>query len=170
MLHGKEIYIFFGQYNLCGILGIIISSGIVGILINKVLRIVNSNESLDTYNDFLKFILKEKKSKINFVCIFNAIINIFLLMSFYIMIAGFTAYFKQQYNFSTYITAAIACVLCYIILNNNIEGVIKTTVVLVPIIILFILNMGINNFKFGIEKIINMDFNNEDLDQSPNPI
>ena len=28
----------------------------------------------------------------------NIIINIFLLMSFYIMVAGFTAYFKQEFN------------------------------------------------------------------------
>lgn len=159
LLHGKEVYIFFGQYDLCGIIGIIISSIIVGILINKALKIINLNNSIDTYNDFLSYVLKDKNLKVNLVGIFSAIINIFLLMSFYIMIAGFTAYFKQQYNLPTYIPTTIACILCYITLNKNIEGVIKITVILVPIIILFIVNMGINNFQFGIQKIMNMNFN-----------
>ena len=166
MLPGKEICIFFGQYGLCGILGIIISSIIIGILINKVLKILSLNKSIDTYDHFLNYILEYENLKVNLVKVFNTIINIFLLISFYIMIAGFAAYFKQQYNLPTYITASIVCILCYITLNKNIEGVIKIAVILVPIIILFILNMGINNFKFGIEKIINMKFNNKFLPQS----
>lgn len=159
MLHGKEIYIFFGQYDLCGILGIIIASVVVGILINRVSKILSLNKRIDSYNDFLNYILKDTNSIENLVKIFNAIINIFLLISFYIMIAGFSAYFKQQYNVPTHITATIVCILCYMILNKNIEGVIRITVILVPITIIFILNMGINNFQFGIEKIVNTNFN-----------
>ena len=103
MLPGKEICIFFGQYGLCGILGIIISSIIIGILINKVLKILSLNKSIDTYDHFLNYILEYENLKVNLVKVFNTIINIFLLISFYIMIAGFAAYFKQQYNLPTYI-------------------------------------------------------------------
>lgn len=166
MLHGKEIYIFFSKYELCGILGIVISSILIGLLINKVFRIINKDENIETYNDFLNYILRSKKTKVNLVDSFNFIINIFLLMSFYIMIAGFSAYFKQQYNLPIYITEAIACILCYITLSKNIEGVIKISVLLVPIIIIFIFNMGINNFKFELYKIFNMDFNIKILPRS----
>ena len=166
MLHGKEIYIFFGKYNLCGILGIAFSSMIVGILINRVSKILSLNKHIDSYNEFLDYILKDVNSKKNLVRIVNAIIDIFLLISFYIMIAGFSAYFKQQCNLPTYITSTIICILCYIILNKNIEGVINITVILVPIIILFILNMGIYNFHFGINKISNTTFNTQDMPES----
>ena len=48
LLLGKEVYIFFGQYELCGILGLIISSGLTAVIINKVLQISNQNK-INTY-------------------------------------------------------------------------------------------------------------------------
>ena len=49
LLLGKEVYIFFGQYELCGILGLIISGGLTAVIINKVLQISNQNK-INTYN------------------------------------------------------------------------------------------------------------------------
>lgn len=152
---GKEIYTFFGRYELCGLLGITLSGCIVGILINKVLKIIYK-ENIETYNEFLNYILKNKKIKL--VGIFNYIINIFLLISFYIMMAGFIAYFKQKYNLAAYITGTIACFICYIVLSKNIEGVIKISTICVPIIILFIVNIGVKNLDFGMKQIGNMNF------------
>ena len=81
LLLGKEVYIFFRQYELCGILGLIISGGLTAVIINKVLQISNQNK-INTYNDFLIDILKNKQSKINLIQIINYIVNIFLLISF----------------------------------------------------------------------------------------
>ena len=166
MLHGKEIYIFFCNYKLCGMLGIIISSSIISFLINRVFRIINENKKIENYNDFLKYIFVKKRRKINLVNSFNYIINIFLLMSYYVMVAGFCAYFKQQYDIPVYICAILVNIIGYMVLSKNIEGVIKISVFLVPIIVSFIINMGINNFQDGFNKIIEMKIITHILPQS----
>ena len=74
-------------------------------------------QKINTYNDFLIDILKNKQSKINLIQIINYIVNIFLLISFYIMIAGFVSFFKQEYNLSPYIIVIITTLMCYIILS-----------------------------------------------------
>jgi uncharacterized membrane protein YkvI len=165
LLLGKEVYIFFGQYELCGILGLIISGGLTAVIINKVLQISNQNK-INTYNNFLTDILKNKQSRINLIQIINYIVNIFLLISFYIMIAGFVSFFKQEYNLSPYIIVIITTFMCYIILSKNIEGVIKISTICVPIIILVIVNIGLKNFEFGIEKITSLSFNITSLGNS----
>ena len=86
---GQEIYSFFNIYKENGMIGIIISSLITGMVIYKVLKLTNNN--INSYNE----LLERKKNKEILKYIMNIIINIFLLMSFYIMVAGFTAYFKQ---------------------------------------------------------------------------
>ena len=165
LLLGKEVYIFFRQYELCGILGLIISGGLTAVIINKVLQISNQNK-INTYNNFLTDILKNKQYRINLIQIINYIVNIFLLISFYIMIAGFVSFFKQEYNLSPYIIVIITTFMCYIILNKNIEGVIKISTICVPIIILVIVNIGLKNFEFGIEKITSLSFNITSLGNS----
>lgn len=157
LLHGKEIYNFFGQYELCGILGIIISSCIIGALINKIFKII-SKKNIKNYNEFLLYILKNKNSKEGIFEIINLIINIFLLISFYIMMAGLSSYFKQKYEISVYITSVLGALFCYIILNKNMEGIIKISTICVPVIIIFIFTLGIKSLDNGFCKINNMDF------------
>lgn len=156
MPHGKEIYNFFGKYEIYGILGIIISSAILGYLISKILKIIKHSD-INTYNDFLLFILKNQKSKEKIIEIINLIINMFLLISFYIMMAGFSSYFKQKYNIENYITSTLVAIFCYIVLNKNIGGVIKISSICVPIIIAFIITLGTNNLEMGIQKINNIN-------------
>lgn len=225
---GKEIYIFFNKYGICGIIGILISGLLLGILIYKVFNILMKQRDIQEHNELLNYIFynernnkgniykigrinenknnkidminkikdnnvykfyknknkkickfnnnnkicrfnnnrndkvcrfyKYKNNKINIVKIINYTINIFLIISFYIMAAGFSSYFKQEYNISIYITSTVFAILCYITLSNNIEGIIKISSVLVPIIIIFILNLGSKNLNFAINQIVNMDF------------
>lgn len=158
MHHGKEIYNFFGKYEICGIFGIIISSIILGKLINKVFQLIHEN-NIENYNNFLIFIFKNMGSQEIIIKSINNIINIFLLISFYIMMAGLGAYFKQKYNVEVFITSIIAAFFCYIILNKNIEGVIKISTICVPVIIFFILFVGVKSVDTGISKINYIKFN-----------
>ena len=148
---GKEIYIFFFSHGVKGIVGIIISIALMGIVIYYSLNIIVKKQ-ITTYKEFLNNIFYQKKnSKLKEIV--NIIINIFIIISFYIMIAGFGAYFEEQFSINKIIGSLILASICYIILRKNTEGLIIISQILVPFLIIFILIIGILN-------ILNIDFSN----------
>lgn len=150
---GQEIYSFFNIYEENGLIGILLSCVIIGIVIYKVLTLSNE-KSISTYQELLEKI----KIPVKIRLILNAIINIFLLISFYIMVAGFSAYFYQEFNIPKIITSIIIVILCYITFMRNIEGIAKVNAIIIPILILIVLALGI---KVSTGNIIrNMDMDN----------
>lgn len=145
---GREIYLFFLKYGNWGKFGIILTGIIIGIIIYKVLIIVKTYE-IDNYNKLLRRI-NWKHEKINKVI--NLIVNSFLLISFYIMIAGFSAYIEQTYKIPIYISSIFFVMICYIIFKKSIEGVIKANEVLVPILVILISYLGIKNISYMLFK------------------
>ena len=141
MHHGQEVYIFFYSYGINGIIGIAISSMIIGITIYKTFKIIEKNE-IENYKEFLDYFIKNEKIK----KLINSIINIFILVSFYIMIAGFGAYLEQEINLNNFIGSAILASICYILLKTNINGIVKINEILIPILIIVVLI--IRNSKF----------------------
>lgn len=85
--------------------------------------------------------------------IINIIINIFLLISFYIMVAGFCTYFQQEFGISTLIIGIIMATVCYFTFINSIEGVTKTNTILIPILIVIIIFIGMKN-ELSIENLL----------------
>lgn len=137
---GKEIYIFFNRYGDIGILGIVVASLIIGAIIYNVLIQIDKT-NVKGYDEYLEQInirgmIKE---------VLNSIINIFLLISFYIMIAGFCAYFDQEFNISSIIVAPVVSLMCYITFMNNIEGITKINSILIPFLIIMIIIIGIKS-------------------------
>lgn len=143
---GKEVYIFFNQYGIEGIYGIVLSSILTGIIIYKILIRVRKIDARN-YNEYLE------KTQINPKVreIMNIIVNIFLLISFYIMIAGFCAYFKQEFSISPLVIGVIVCLMCYFTFMNQIEGVTKINSILIPFLIIMIVFIGIksNIIRYG---------------------
>ena len=136
---GQEIYIFFYQYGINGIFGIIISSILLGFVTYKVLCICKENE-VTNYKSFLeRFIKKEKQLEI-----FNMIMNIFILITFYIMIAGFGAYFEQQFGIYSLIGSIILSLICYFVFLKDVLGLIKVSQYIVPLLIGSLLIIGIS--------------------------
>ena len=136
---GQEIYLFFYQYGMNGILGIVISSLLLGFVTYKVLRISQEN-GVTNYKSFLeRFIKKEKHLEI-----FNTIMNIFILITFYIMIAGFGAYFEQQFGIHALIGSMILSVICYVVFLKDVSGLIKVSQYMVPLLIGSLFIMGIS--------------------------
>ena len=183
---GQEINSFFYKYGIIGILGIIISVFLISLIIFKVFKIIKK-ENINNYEEFLKIIFGNKtikknkiinkknnfkknnkklnkKKYLNIYNITNIIINIFLIISFFIMIAGFGAYFNQEYNMSAMLGSAILAVICLIIFMNNVEGLLKISKYLVPLLIFFMLIIGIKNInnlnmiEINNKKIINNFF------------
>lgn len=137
---GQEIYSFFNIYNENGLIGIIISSILLGVIIYKALK--KSNDfNLSNYDELLGKIKVPKTVK----NILNIIINTFLLISFYIMVAGFTAYFKQEFNIPRILTALAITSISYITFMKNIEGITKVSMWIVPILIIIIIIIGLQS-------------------------
>lgn len=143
---GKEIYIFFKIFGNLGLVGLIISTLFTGLIIYAVLYLSNrknirSNEKfLDTIsNNKIKTLQKITKNAL------KNIINIFLIISFFIMIAGWSAYFKQKYGLPIFLTSGIMGILLYITFLTNIDGIMKISSFIVPILVIIIMYISCKN-------------------------
>ena len=145
---GQEIYLFFYRYGIKGIYGLILCNLLISIIIYKVLKIIFNND-IKSYEQFLDIIFKRNKENkyLNISYITNIIINIFLLVSFFIMISGFGAYFNQEFNLNNYIGSGILAIICYFIFLKDMKGVTKVNSIVVPILIFFIVLIGIKNIN-----------------------
>ena len=133
---GQEIYTFFFSYGIKGMLGIIVSGSIIGFTIYKTFKILEKN-NIKNYKEFLNVFIKNERLK-EFS---NAIINIFILVSFYIMIAGFGAYLEQEINLNRILGSSILAILCFNLFKTNINGIVKINEILIPILIVVVLGI-----------------------------
>lgn len=143
---GQEIWLFFNCYGNLGTFGIILACSLSGVVIYQVFRIMQK-ESLTTYAGLLE---KISSKKILNQAI-SIIISLFLLISFYIMIAGMSAYFHQEFGLPIWICSIIMSFLCYLTLKRSIKGIVIVNTILIPCLILFILYLGFRNLNFGID-------------------
>ena len=137
---GQELYSFFYIYGIKGIYGIIVTSILITILIYKILKIIYIKK-VKNYDEFLGIFIRNKKV----IKIINLILNILLLVTFYIMIAGFGAYFEQEIGLNKMIGSLILIIMCFCVFQTSVEGVIKISRYLVPILILAIIVIGLIN-------------------------
>ena len=131
---GQEVNTFFFSFGIKGLFGIILSSFIIGIIIYKTFKIIYKN-NINNYKEFLNCLLKNEK--INNIT--NSIINIFILVSFYVMIAGFGAYLQQELNLNSIIGSSILAILCLILFKTNVKGLVKVNEILIPILIIIVI-------------------------------
>ena len=139
---GQEIYLFFYKYGVNGILGLVLCSTLISIVVYKTCNIIYTRK-IDNYGEFLEEVFHSEK--ISYIS--NIIINAFLLITFYIMISGFGAYFKQQLQINSIIGASILALMCFIILIKDIEGVKLVNTFIVPVLIVIIVGLGFLCFK-----------------------
>lgn len=140
---GQEVYLFFFSYGMKGLIGILISSIIIGVVIYSTFNILNKYK-INTYKDFLN-ILIPKNTKLKIIA--NFIINIFILITFFIMIAGFGAYFEQEIGINRLVGSLVLAIITFIVFMTSIKGVVKVNELLVPILIGFIFIIGIISIK-----------------------
>jgi len=137
---GQEIYSFFYSYGIIGLIGIVITCILISITIYKSFKIILKNK-INNYDEFLKILIKnEKVTKV-----INMILNILLLVTFYIMIAGFGAYFEQEMGINKLIGSSILAIMSAIVFFTSVKGVLKVSEYIVPILILSITIIGTEN-------------------------
>ena len=139
---GQEMYLFFYKYGFCGILGLFLCSVLIGMVIYKTFSIIHSKK-VENYQDFLQEIFHRK----TFCKFTSIIINAFLLITFYIMISGFGAYFEQEFGISKIVGSMVLAIMSFVILLKDVEGVTKANSVIVPMLIVVILIISFTNIK-----------------------
>ena len=137
---GQEIYSFFFSYGTIGLLGLILTFSLTSFTIYKSLKII-CEKQINNYDEFLSiFIPKRKITKV-----VNAILNILLLITFYIMIAGFGAYFEQELGIKKIIGSTILAIITAFVFFTNTRGIIKISEYIVPVLIGFLIIIGTIN-------------------------
>ena len=134
---GQEIYSFFYSFGFIGLIGIFITCFLIGYTIYKSMKIICKNK-INSYDQFLKIFIKSEK----ITKIINVILNILLLVTFYIMIAGFGAYFEQEIGINKVIGSALLAIVTAFVFFSNVEGVLKVSKYIVPILIISIVIIG----------------------------
>lgn len=137
---GQEIYSFFYSYGIIGLIGIIVTCSLICLVIYKTLKIIWKYD-IENYNGFLSVFIKNSK----ITQLINGILNILLLVTFYIMIAGFGAYFNQELGINSIIGSAILVVLSAVVFFTSVKGVLKVSEFVVPLLLLFIILIGWRN-------------------------
>ena len=86
------------------------------------------------------------------------IIKIFLLISFYVMVSGFSSYFHQEFGIPILIGSSIMALFSFFIFSKDIQGVVKANTFLFPILMVLILLLGFKTVTPNIvEKIQAME-------------
>lgn len=149
---GKEIFSFFCIYGIYGFYGILISNFLIGLVIYLTFIFVYKNK-IKSYSEFIK-LLVDKNNLLNYII--NNIMNIFLLVSFVVMIAGFGTYFYQEFNLPKIIGSFIISIFAFLTFFKNINGIIKINSYLIPFLIVLIVFLGFkcNIFYFDCNSLI----------------
>lgn len=137
---GQEIYSFFYSYGSIGIIGIIITCCLISLMVHKSLKIIYSNK-INSYDEFLNIFIKNEK----ITKAIGIVINILLLVTFYIMVAGFGAYFEQEIGLKRIIGSSILVIMVTIVFFTSVKGVMKVSEYIVPLLIIFIIIIGGTN-------------------------
>ncbi len=144
---GKEIFSFFFVYGYYGLLGIFLSCFCIFLVIYKSLFLIRKYDIV-CYEDFLHVIIGNSFfRKFNIEKVFNLIINIFLLITFFVMCAGFSAYFKQEFGVNEFLSSIIISVFCYFILNKSINGIVFINSILIPLVIVILALLGVKSIN-----------------------
>lgn len=140
---GKEIFTFFNVYGKFGFIGLLLSQLVTGFIIYKTLYLIISY-NITSYKQFIDTIITKSNFLSDVIC---NIINIFLLISFIVMVAGFAAYFKQELNISYIIGATLIALLCFFTFLKNVDALVKINKYFIPFLIFIILFLGFKNLN-----------------------
>ena len=147
---GKEIAIFFNNTGNYGILNIILAILVFFFTFYYVFKLIIKHD-IDNFSDLVKVITNKQISKFA-----SNIMSVFLLLIFWIMLAGFGAFLSQLWHIPTIVGSILLALICYITFKFNIEEIIKIGKYAIPFIIL---GIGLLFFTSPISYQINTSTN-----------
>ena len=148
---GKEIAIFFNNTGNYGILNIILAILVFFFTFYYVFKLI-SKHNINNFSDLVEVITNKKIAKFA-----SNIMSVFLLVIFWIMLAGFGAFLTQLWGIPTIVGSILLAIACYITFKFNIEGIIKISKYVIPFIILGIVLLYFNNpISYDIDRSSNI--------------
>lgn len=109
------------------------------------------DNNINSYKELLDYIFPSNMLLSNII---NKIINIFLCITFFIMITGFGAYLSENLGLNQLIGSFILALISYFLFKKNIESIAKINSIIIPLLIVIILIIGMKNvFMIGINQI-----------------
>ena len=139
---GQEVQAFFYSYGINGLIGIIVASTVMGLIIYKTLKIIDKY-NVKNYKDLLDIMIKNKMFK----DVTNIVVNVFILVSFYVMIAGFGAYLNQEFNINNILGSGLLAIICLCLFMTNVKGFVKVNQILIPLLIFIVIFIGFLNIR-----------------------
>lgn len=138
---GKEIFTFFSVYGKYGILGLILTFIIIFITIYKSFRII-IEYNVCSYSDFVKVFFCKSNFFSTVMC---NIIDIFLFISFIVMISAFGSYFSQEFGIPSIFGSILIATLSFFVFLGNIDMVSRINFYIIPCLIIVIILLGSKN-------------------------
>lgn len=143
---GKEIVIFFNNMGNYGVLNILLSITLFFFTFYYLFKLIDKHQ-IDNFNELVSIISTKKLANV-----IEYIMSFFLLIIFWIMVAGFGAYVSQLFAIPQVVGAIILSIACYITFKFNIEGIIRISKYVIPLIVLGIVILFFNtNISYTID-------------------
>lgn len=139
---GREMYTFFFVYGSHGIWGMAISCFLIGYVIYKSLRIIQENQICHYHELIGKLTEKIQMRYISLKFILNFVMNVFLVISFFVMCAGFVAFFQQEFQVNQIFASVLIASICYFVLRKNAKGIFSLNAILIPMMIIMLILLG----------------------------
>ena len=127
------------MYGFYGLVGIFVSNLIIVLVIYSIFFIVKK-DNIKNYSEFINYLVGQNKF-INYTI--NNIMNVFLFVSFIVIVSGFGAYFKQEFNIPIIYGAVLVSILAMTTFYKDLDGIIKINSFLIPCLIFLIILLGL---------------------------
>lgn len=127
---GQELTTFFVKFGIRGLIACAISGCLFMIFGAMVLLEAKKNKQTH-YLGYLNSILGEKTGTVLYI-----VSEIFMAVSFCVMLSGSGALFKEQFNLHASVGILLTSAICFAVLQGNIKGLTTINMMLVPFMII----------------------------------
>ncbi len=127
---GQELTAFFVKFGIRGLIACVISGCLF--MIFGAMVLVEAKKTKQThYLGYLKSISGKKTGTVLYI-----ISEVFMAVSFCVMLSGSGALFKEQFGLPTIVGVLLTSVICFVVLQGNIKGLATINMILVPFMII----------------------------------
>ncbi len=127
---GQELTVFFVKFGIRGLAACAIS-GCLFMIFGAMVLLGAKKTKQTHYLGYLKTILGEKTGNVLYI-----ISELFMAVSFCIMLSGSGALFKEQFGLPSIVGVLLTAVICFVVLKGNIKGLTTINMLLVPFMII----------------------------------